>query len=134
MEKKEITLLVWHDCNMCLTNSLINYLTWENIDKDIVVIEIKASLLEENLIDIIEKSDLIVSSCNYPDLTNLSKNVKGYLAKKRWEVISGDCTNKSRITTPNLWFFSLENIKFHDRSKLEELKEKVKNLKSRLNS
>lgn len=130
----EKTIVVWHDCDRCITKSLINYLNWTYLTRHFVTIlnvihldeVIKASYNESDLIKILEECEAVVYSCSsFHDIVASDKEWE-IIKNKHWYAVSSDNEQPTAFS-----LFSLKNITFLDRGTLIKLMENVRKARSR---
>jgi len=133
------TIIVWHDCDPCVTKSLINYLNWKyltvypNTSIDIAYIEdLRGENIEESkLLTTVKECDALIYSCqSYHDI-EASKEVWEVIKDKHWYAVS--CEDGNQTERPlGFSLFSIQNVTFVNREGLIKLMQDVKKKRSRL--
>lgn len=133
------TIIVWHDCDPCVTKSLINYLNWKyltvypNTSIDIAYIEdLRGENIEDSkLLKTVKECDALIYSCqSYHDI-EASKELWEIIKNKPWYAVS--CENVNQTEHPiGFSLFSIQNVTFVNREGLIKLMQDVKKKRSRL--
>jgi len=133
------TIIVWHDCDPCVTKSLINYLNWKyltvypNTSIDIAYIEdLRGENIEESkLLTTVKECDALIYSCqSYHDI-EASKEVREVIKDKHWYAVS--CEDGNQTERPlGFSLFSIQNVTFVNRESLVKLMQDVRKKRSRL--
>lgn len=133
------TIIVWHDCDPCVTKSLINYLNWKyltvypNTSIDIAYIEdLRGENIEDSkLLKTVKECDALIYSCqSYHDI-EASKEVREVIKDKHWYAVS--CEDGNQTERPlGFSLFSIQNVTFVNRESLVKLMQDVKKKRSRL--
>ncbi|HPD73877.1 MAG TPA: hypothetical protein PLX95_01115 [bacterium] len=138
------TIVIWHDCNPCITKSLINYLNWTYLTKhsgtmlNIVYLdELKERNLEESsLIKILRDCEALVYSCDSFHDIKASEEEWEVIKSQKWYAVSWNIDKKNNKKDEGcqlgLSIFTIKNVIFIEKEGLIKLMEDVRNKRSRL--
>lgn len=137
-------ILVWHDCNPCITKSLINYLNWiyltqysRELPKIVYYDDLRKSSYEkEGLLPLLQNCEALIYSCEYfHDITGSAEELEA-IKNKRWYAVSWkrETDNNEKDKGHQLGFslFKLKDVHFVPNDGLTKLMKDVKNKRSRL--
>ena len=143
-EEMERTIVVWHDCNPCITKSLINYLNWTFLTKysgtelNIVYLDdLKKKYIDKSsLIKILKDCEALIYSCESFHNIEASAEEWEVIKNKQWYAVSWNKDRKSNEKGEKypLGFslFTIKNVIFIENEGLIKLMEDVRNKRSRL--
>lgn len=133
------TIVVWHDCDPCITRSLINYLNWKyltsnpSVETEIIYLEdLRNKKVEESiLIKILRECEALIYSCRSYHNIPASKEEWELIKDKPWYAVSWAIEDQEEYKL-SLSLFTIKNITFISNEGLVKLMKDVRKKRSRL--
>lgn len=133
------TIVVWHDCDPCITKSLINYLNWKYLtshpsgETEIIYLEdLRNKKIEESsLIKILRECEALIYSCRYYHNIIASKEEWELIKNKPWYAVSWAIEDQEEYKL-SLSLFTIKSVTFIPNEGLVKLMKDVRKKRSRL--
>lgn len=133
------TIVVWHDCDPCITRSLINYLNWKyltsnpSVETEIIYLEdLRNKKVDESiLIKILRECEALIYSCRSYHNIIASKEEWELIKDKPWYAVSWAIEDQEEYKL-SLSLFTIKNVTFIPNEGLVKLMKDVRKKRSRL--